>query len=98
MRVLLSIVSVVAVTLALPQLNRQVPGVPSVQVINEDQCCCIPVNLDCFDTVGQGRIDPKQPQQLEETCLSGYKTCCYAQDLDISVFWCSKNFYNFYYN
>merc|ERR1711971_362409 len=69
-----------------------------------DQCCCIPVDLDCFDTVGQGRIDPKivnrppaQPQQLEETCLFGYKTCCYAPDLDISVFWCSKNFYNFYY-
>merc|ERR1712012_1282232 len=82
MRAFLSLVSVVGVTWALPQLqfggptdadteaetfSGHVPGAPSVesaptpsvQVTNEDQCCCIPVDLDCFDLVGGGRIDPK---------------------------------------
>jgi len=132
MRGFLSLVSVVGVSWALPQLqfggptdvdtrsfseadslSGRVPGAPSVgspqaapapsvQVTNEDQCCCIPADLDCFDLypavddlVGQGLIDPRivnrppaQPHQLNtlDTCPAGYKTCCYAPDLDLSVF------------
>merc|ERR1712172_170918 len=91
-------------------LSGRVPGAPSVgsapapsvQNTNEDQCCCIPADLDCFDLypavddlVGQGLIDPRivnrppaQPQQLNtlDTCPAGYKTCCYAPDLDLTVF------------
>ena len=68
----------------------------------QDQCCCIPADLDCFDLypavddlVGQGLIDPRivnrppaQPHQLNtlDTCPAGYKTCCYAPDLDLTVF------------
>merc|ERR1711988_2041674 len=129
MRAFLSLVSVVGVTWALPQLqfggptdadtrsfseaetlSGRVPGAPSVgsapapsvQVTNEDQCCCIPADLDCFDLypavddlVGQGLIDPRivnrppaQPHQLNtlDTCPAGYKTCCSAPDLALSVF------------
>jgi len=90
------------------QPSGRVPGgasvapAPSVQVSNEDQCCCIPADQDCFDLypavddlVGQGLIDPRivnrppaQPHQLNtlDTCPAGYKTCCYAPDLDLSVF------------
>ena len=72
----------------------------------QDQCCCIPADLDCFDLypavddlVGQGLIDPRivnrppaQPQQLNtlDTCPAGYKTCCYAPDLDLTVFQVDK--------
>merc|ERR1712107_503460 len=40
-----------------------------------------------------GLIDPRivnrppaQPSPLHSTCPAGYKTCCYAPDLDLSVF------------
>merc|ERR1712227_700807 len=72
----------------------------SVQTSTQDQCCCIAADQDCFDLynveddlVGQGLIDPRivnrppaQPSPLHSTCPAGYKTCCYAPDLDLSVF------------
>jgi len=92
--------------------HAQAQAVPAavVQANNQDQCCCIPADQDCFDLyavddlVGQGLIDPRhqeteldtrivnrppaQPHQLNtlDTCPASYKTCCYAPDLDLSVF------------
>jgi len=74
---------------------------PVPQSSPQDQCCCIPADQDCFDLyavedlVGQGLIDPRivnrppaQPSDLNvlQSCPAGYKTCCYAPDLDLSVF------------
>lgn len=61
------------------------------------QCCCVPAAEACgdlqggSDLVGGGFIDARivnRPSVKEEitACPTGQKTCCYNEDIDLSVF------------